>query len=296
MDCSVPVYRYSRLESPSYIRLIALAPDEDGLQCDIFTANLEEEPHYEALSYVWGDATKPHSLVIGTGERLPITKSLNDALRSLRSLQSSPIYIWADAVCINQIDIEERNHQVQMMATVYRKASRVITYIGKAPPDAELGIRLATQLRQLGEIHLGRNVSSDPTDYLELPPEDDAAWEALRMLIAAHWSRRTWILQESVLNHNNAMVCGSLTIQPWELLTDVAALANTNLIPNRLGIDKPPVATEDDEERGFLDSLHVVGNLRIRHLRTEYPSPNLPYLLRVGRNTRCADPKDKVLG
>jgi hypothetical protein len=92
------------------------------------------------------------------------------------------------------------------------------------------------------------------------------------------------------------MVCGSLMIQPWQLLTDLAALANTNLIPNRLGIDKPPAGMEDDNERGFLDSLHVMGNLHTRHLSTKYPSPNLLYLLRVGRNTRCADPKDKVYG
>jgi hypothetical protein len=50
---------------------------------------------------------------------------------------------------------------------------------------------------------------------------------------------------------------------------------------------------EDDNERGFLDSLRVMGNLHTRHLN---PSPNLIYLLRVGRNTRCADPKDKVYG
>jgi hypothetical protein len=100
------------------------------------------------------------------------------------------------------------------MATIYRKASRVITYTGDAPPNAELGIRLAKQLCQFGETRLEGKISSDLSDYRELPPEDDPGWEALRTLIAARWSRRTWILQESVLNRNNSMVCGSLMIQP----------------------------------------------------------------------------------
>lgn len=298
MDNSVTAYKYKPLESPSHIRIIALAPGEDELKCDIFTVNLDEEPHYEALSYVWGDATKSYNLMIGTGECLQITKSLNNAFRSLRSLgdQISPRHIWADATCIDQTDIKERNHQVQMMATIYRKASRVITYIGEAPPNVELGIRLAKQLRQFGEARLEGSISSDLSNYPELPPEGDPGWEALRTLIAARWSRRTWILQESVLNRNNSMVCGSLTIEPWELLTDVAALTNTNLIPNKVGIDRPPAGMEDDNERGFLDSLHVVGNFHLRHLSTKYPSPDLLYLLRVGRNTRCADRKDKVYG
>jgi hypothetical protein len=162
--------------------------------------------------------------------------------------------------------------------------------------NAELAIRLTKQLRQFGETRLEGSISSDLGDYPELPPEDDPGWEALRTLIAARWSRRTWMLQESVLNRNNSMVCGSLTIEPWELLTDVAALTNTNLIPNKVSIDRPPSGMEDGNERGFLDSLYVVGNLHLRHLNTKYPSPDLLYLLRVGRNTRCADHKDKVYG
>jgi hypothetical protein len=34
---------------------------------------------------------------------------------------------WYDALCINQNDVKERNHQVQQMADIYRRASRVMS-------------------------------------------------------------------------------------------------------------------------------------------------------------------------
>jgi hypothetical protein len=40
--------------------------------------------------------------------------------------------IWADAVCINQADDEEKSWQVRMMGDVYRNADRVLIWLGLA--------------------------------------------------------------------------------------------------------------------------------------------------------------------
>jgi hypothetical protein len=34
---------------------------------------------------------------------------------------------WYNVLCINQNDFNERNHQVQQMADIYRRASRVMS-------------------------------------------------------------------------------------------------------------------------------------------------------------------------
>lgn len=43
--------------------------------------------------------------------------------------------IWIDALCINQQDVLERGHQVDMMGVIYRGAQRVIAWLGT--PDLE---------------------------------------------------------------------------------------------------------------------------------------------------------------
>jgi hypothetical protein len=47
-------------------------------------------------------------------------------------ISPSPILLWADAVCINQADILERNHQVALMGAIYFKTQRVIVWLGDA--------------------------------------------------------------------------------------------------------------------------------------------------------------------
>jgi len=48
--------------------------------------------------------------------------------------------VWADGICINQDDLKERQQQVSMMGDIYRKAARVITYIGPEKDDSSSAI------------------------------------------------------------------------------------------------------------------------------------------------------------
>lgn len=43
---------------------------------------------------------------------------------------------WADAICINQQDIYERNSQVLLMRHIYEGAEQVLIWLGKDPGDA----------------------------------------------------------------------------------------------------------------------------------------------------------------
>lgn len=39
--------------------------------------------------------------------------------------------VWADAISINQDDIEERGHQVSLMRRIYRRAKKVFIWLGE---------------------------------------------------------------------------------------------------------------------------------------------------------------------
>jgi hypothetical protein len=130
---------------------------------------------YEALSYVWGDERKPKSIFITgnqdndhvknnaklpitenfymalshlrhriTGNQdsdylkdnaeLPITENLYTALIHLRHRQF-PRILWVDAVCIDQGNQQEKEHQIQLMPAIYTEARIVIVWLGDAQDD-----------------------------------------------------------------------------------------------------------------------------------------------------------------
>lgn len=82
-------------------------------------------PSYHALSYVWGDPNPSHQILLD-GKALKITKSLYVALRAIqRDANEQSILVWADAICINQQDLEERSAQVVLMRETYHAATYV---------------------------------------------------------------------------------------------------------------------------------------------------------------------------
>lgn len=65
------------------------------------------------------------------GRKFGVTLNPENALRAFRvKCNTTPAVLWADAICINQEDPEEREHQVSMMNEVYQKASTVRIWLG----------------------------------------------------------------------------------------------------------------------------------------------------------------------
>jgi hypothetical protein len=94
------------------IRLVTLWPGEwDTLiRCTIKHAILDEKLSYEALSYTWGDSQTISAIDLD-GRPFPARRNLEVALRYL-CLKDKPRILWMDALCIDQINIKERNVQV----------------------------------------------------------------------------------------------------------------------------------------------------------------------------------------
>jgi hypothetical protein len=113
-------------------RLLHLLPGDEtaDIHCQLHTVSLDSDPDYEALSYTWSAPTET-SLVTVDGQELPIRRNLQRALRRFRRRDVERV-LWADAICIDQSSIVERNQQVSMMADIYRKCSQCLVWPGVA--------------------------------------------------------------------------------------------------------------------------------------------------------------------
>lgn len=92
-------------------------------------------PIFYALLYVWGQPTKSQEILID--ERpIAITESLYSGLRAIQKSLTNDIRVWADALCINQDDFEERSAQILLMREIYHSAFVVRIWLGISSPDA----------------------------------------------------------------------------------------------------------------------------------------------------------------
>lgn len=126
---------------------------EDRVTCRLITVSLQDCPSYTALSSVWGGVTDPVSIQVD-GQDFQATPNLALALRYLpRHWQakylsrppSTELRVWADAVCINQCDLEERAGQVQLMGGIFSGAELVICWV----PDGFKQLPRSTTLNPL---------------------------------------------------------------------------------------------------------------------------------------------------
>jgi hypothetical protein len=99
-------------------------------------------------------------------------------------------YLWIDALCINQEDIDERNHQVTRMGEIYNKAARVTVLLGPASEDNNIGFEFLM------------DASTKRLDYTYWMigsfqnPNTAKYWRAVYRLADRDYWRRVWIVQE----------------------------------------------------------------------------------------------------
>lgn len=141
-------FQYRPLDQTTLqIRLLRLLPRSseaatDTIACEIKPFDIAEAPPFSALSWAWGN---PHgveeNICINDATFKVTIPSLLDALKHLRryfthptSTAAAPEWIWIDALCINQEDMEEKIVQVPLMVTLYGRARNVISWLGSGDP------------------------------------------------------------------------------------------------------------------------------------------------------------------
>ncbi|KAM0715003.1 hypothetical protein Q7P37_009468 [Cladosporium fusiforme] len=107
---------------------------QSPLSCSLFVERLDTPPKYEAVSYCWGIEAATRKIREGNLKGCLVSEHLWRALKRLR-MPSEDRLVWIDAICINQQDVDERNHQLALMRRIYAKALRTIIWIGDFDPD-----------------------------------------------------------------------------------------------------------------------------------------------------------------
>lgn len=152
-------------QDSSAIRLVRLLPGvgEADLRC-LLVVGFSTQSNYMALSDCWGNNGNTESIWLN-GRPFKVTPNLFTALENLRETDEE-VVIWIDAICINQLDTKERNHQVQQTRAIYHGAREVKVWL---EGDKEAILHIKNSLRvdsdwwnrvwTIGEIALFRKAS-----------------------------------------------------------------------------------------------------------------------------------------
>lgn len=92
---------------------------------------LVEDTTYYALSYTWGGPENQKPIIVNNQE-VYVRSNLEAFLQKAYTLFHE-VWIWVDALWINQNDLKERNHQVQQMGSIYTTARKVVIWLGSEP-------------------------------------------------------------------------------------------------------------------------------------------------------------------
>lgn len=247
-------YKYEPLHDFEF-RLIRFENAElDGsVRFKIYHVSLMSPPEYVALSYTWGKpfaelpdewadpaATKE---VFADGMKFSVQFNLEAALQRFQpELSLTGLFLWVDAICIDQGDIAERNLQVTLMGDIYSKAQQTLVWLGPGVNDSDHGLSILRELYNAWNRRPGHlqdrptPLSSDAPEMIDLyrlhmekevkiiRSEDDTVLpspyttEGLWHLLNRHWWRRSWVLQEVLLSRQTLVYCGSSVPVDWNVI------------------------------------------------------------------------------
>ena len=232
---------YSRTRP--FTRLLVLfagSGDEDPFHGQLELIDLENPhtPRYEALSYTWGQEPE-NDLIWLHNNPLAIKPNLRAALLSLR-LPNMARRLWIDAVCIDQSNVDERSRQVQYMRLVYKRAARVIVWLGLRTPGIEEAFSTAQRLshvRQRTEATpdvatggvAGPVSLTDVGGFARSTVEGTPEWSAMHLLsdlLERPYFERCWCIQEVVASSGAIAKCEDLEMSFFHLIGSSVAVVN----------------------------------------------------------------------
>ena len=297
----------------SSIRVLRLQPrNSDGrLRCDLRETTIQKAK-YRALSYMWNpktgcseDAGKNSSRTIEIkGMRHTIGENLWQFLKVAETRYARKP-LWIDALCIDQSNPDERNHQVRQMSQIYSRATEVLIWLGPGDEDTDMffDFLLGPLATFLDQSKTGNRISlcasKVTAEWMRMPVQHRRrlSWGALKFFRNEYWSR-LWILQEIFLANEKKFLCGEKEV-PYETLPvvryffdvfetipeDQLSGANVHTIWVQIGADL--IRDLWEFERGYVDSTFGPGVGRGQPLH---------FLIERYSKKTCSNTLDSVYG
>ncbi|KAL6707476.1 hypothetical protein ACN47E_004046 [Coniothyrium glycines] len=253
-----PPYRHEPLNlEKTQIRLLRLTASETNtlLTGTIATFDLEQCPEYKAVSYTWGPPDPTFEITLDW-RSFQIRENLWHFLNAAKS-QEGETWLWIDQICIDQFTVDERNHQVGLMASIYAQATEVLIWLGTEADGSDVAMAAI-------------NAGSEGVERRSVQ---------VQALFQRPYWRRLWILQEVLMSKSASVLCGNKRCG-WSSLGElfIAPRSATWVWEPPIQID--PIALAVIEEKNL----------------TSYAEQRLSYILEVFSGLECEDVRDKIYG
>ncbi|KAK5679110.1 hypothetical protein LTS10_008769 [Elasticomyces elasticus] len=259
---------YARdLDFDGEIRLLRIQPGSGPLFASLEYASLDSAPAYDALSYCWGAQQHMEPVTIDDKDDFRLSRHLHSAMLRLRRPDRVRL-IWIDVICVNQVNIAERNRSVQLMWKIYANAHRVIVWVGETEPEAPSCKRLFA-----GESHHETQLVWCTQPGLAALEHDHVTKKLGDILQTLEWQsatnggdvwwKRLWVIQEfSRAKHHPTVYVGPHAIS-WAFFAQLMRTESHDRLP------------------------------LFHHLRTR-EEQSLLQLLFMAKDFYCSDPRDRI--
>lgn len=322
------------------IKLLKIVPYDDRddacttylpVRCSLQTFDWEASPEYIALSYVWGTES-PKNPIIVNGKREVVRSNLHSALAHFASEKLSA-YFWADAICINQTDEEEKSIVVQHMGEIFKRATKVFAWLGpledagavqSSGTSARRGWDLVDSLEHLGSVFWDNAGAGDrklSEASFDLPLVFQRCLPVLQQIFSVgdsgncfpvsayanfsnrlYW-QRIWVLQEVYLARDLWFYCGPKRISRRTLSGALILLQRfqKHIVST---IDITTLNTANPLRRFAFDSSSFPEMHRLIIYTSIYPSHIISLRVAMAnfcvkelpRASRATDPRDMIFG
>jgi Heterokaryon incompatibility protein (HET) len=227
-----------------------------------------------------------------------VTPNLSAALKALRrsaKFGGKSRTLWIDAICINQGDVNERNHQVAQMQEIYAGAQEVVVWLGPADSTIELAGSfvhdLCKHLNDLGIFDLSHYTAADLDRALEKVTTQfhRQKWLAVVEILLKPWWGRVWVIQELASAPRAILQSGNLSL-PWPEMALVIQVLNT-WHPSLTQLELLGDLYETEVGEAIYRAASIA-NARTTFQRNVINS--FESLIYLSQLSQCKDPRDKV--
>ncbi|RSL59432.1 hypothetical protein CEP53_005814 [Fusarium sp. AF-6] len=310
------------------IRLLEIISITPAIVCRFHTVSLLNNPSFCALSYVWGDENDTQDITVNDSHRI-ITSSLGNALEYavfhwraiFRDRDVGSCRLWADAICINQADSQEKGEQVQLMKEVYSMAEVVFCALDFKAPEKEMQFAFYS----IGSIATGADEDGFETqDMVSVPKEEPkrakmrrvteylafyshlyhhlgvTVGSAIDVFCDLTYWKRAWIFQEVVLARRPVFIYQTLSMELNTLLQAHSWLATAQGEPTPEGTDQSVRDAIEEFDTAIFLSINWARNLieaekasEDAKLRKEHQMARR-VIFTTGGALEARDPKDHV--
>jgi hypothetical protein len=300
-------FRHERLKlSGNFMRLLQIqgGTKKDAISLRITQYSVRRLPKYAAISYTWGPTPKhvkassaagsiaadPYTRLIRVnGRPFRIRVNLWNLLYHLRQ-RGEARFLWVDALCIDQENLEERNFHVFRMSKVYENADKTIVWLG-LPSEDRRQARVLEFFHEMAAFARKQSTEMGIRMFREKYLNDGLAqrWANILELCRGTYWTRTWIIQEFVQASQIEILCGLASLDGKDF-EDVVRMIRSITLPSASAVVQGPALPAP-----VLQFTHTIP-FRLMSRRISHTASTLEDLLAEFYDSRCTERRDKIYG